>query len=445
MKPLPKRPQHQQQNALAEDIVELHPMDEVVENRNRKSVWVWSVAGLGFVFLSYFGVVLGKNYLPGSYPIIATDRLQIAKVAPTTFAETVPINGVIVPERTNFLDTVSGGSVVEVFVDDGELVEAGQPILQLLNTDLELQLIAREAQYTEQLSNLTRAQIQYDQSQLNYERQLSDSDLDIQLAEAALQIRLPIEKTGVPQAEIHRLEAELAHKRRTYDMLLAARDRDQTQSRQNLSQLKQSITRMGESLDLMRSTLDRLVIVAPMDGQLTSLSKQVGEVVAPGARIAEIHQSGRYKMTALIDEFYLGRVVSGQSASATINGQAVELNVSKVYSNVEDRRFRIDLTLSDSAMKGLKAGQSVRSRLSLSAPDDTLTIPVGDFLDHTGGQSVYLVNPQTQQADLREIRLGRRGVDEVEILSGLSEGDMIIIGGYESLSGSERVVLKGDL
>ncbi|MEM7493357.1 MAG: efflux RND transporter periplasmic adaptor subunit [Pseudomonadota bacterium] len=362
-------------------------------------------------------------------------RLGTVDIKP--FAETLPVNGVLVPRNTVFVDAVKGGSVVEILVEDGAIVSAGEVLARMTNTELELQVMAHEAQYAQQLSNLARAQIEYDQSQLRYRQQLSDAKLDIELTHSSLERRLPVEKTGVPQAEIDRLTSELAHKRRTNDMLQQARESDQAHAAQNLAQLRASLSRMKDSLELMRSTLDRLTVVAPMNGRLVGFELQVGELVAPGTRIAEIHETDAYKLTAMLDEFYLGRVTVGQTAEARLGDTSIRLVVDKVHSRVENRRFRIELSFPDGTAGTLRTGQTVRSKLILTDASDAVTVPIGDFLEHTGGNSIFVVDEGT--AKLRYIRLGRRSAGHVEVLSGLSDGETVIVGGYAGLDGLDRV------
>lgn len=407
------------------------------EARRHLKRWL-AVLAASTVLIVMAGLVLvSTGAFAASQKTVDAKRLRLGTVDIKPFAETLPVNGVLVPRNTVFVDAVKGGSVVESLVEDGAIVSAGEVLARLSNTELELQVMAHEAQYAEQLSNLARAQIEYDQSQLRYQQQLSDAELDIELTHSSLERRLPVNKTGVPQAEIDRLTLELAHKRRTNDMLQQARESDQAHAAQNLAQLRASLSRMRDSLELMRSTLGRLTVVAPMDGRLVGFELQVGQLVAPGTRIAEIHETDTYKLTAMLDEFYLGRVTVGQTAEASLGGTPVNLVVDKVHSRVENRRFRIELSFPDGTAGALRTGQTVRSKLVLTDASDAVTVPVGDFLEHTGGNSIFVIDRGT--AELRYIRLGRRSAGHVEVLSGLSDGETVIVGGYAGLDGVESV------
>jgi len=415
-------------------------MDTSLPKTHRRLKRWLTASAASMVMIVMAGLVLvSTGALSASQKTVDAKRLRLGTVDIKPFAETLPVNGVLVPSNTVFVDAVKGGSVVEILVEDGAIVSAGEVLARLSNTELELQVMAHEAQYAQQLSNLARAQIEYDQSQLRYRQQLSDAKLDIELTHSSLERRLPVEKTGVPQAEIDRLTLQLAHKRRTNTMLQQARESDQTHAAQNLAQLRASLSRMKDSLELMRSTLDRLTVVAPMEGRLVGFELQIGQLVAPGTRIAEIHETDAYKLTAMLDEFYLGRVTVGQTAEASLGDTPVRLVVDKVHSRVENRRFRVELSFLNGTVGALRTGQTVRSKLVLTDASNAVTVPVGDFLEHTGGNSIFVVDKGT--AKLRYIRLGRRSEGRVEVLSGLSDGEMVIVGGYAGLDGLDRVRL----
>ena len=107
---------------------------------------------------------------------VAQDRLTVSEVSKGNFQEFIPINGVVLPIQTIYLDAVEGGRVEDVLVEDGTMVRKGQPLMKLANTDLELSLANQETsvftlqtqmQYTRNLA--AQATIQYQNSQADIE------------------------------------------------------------------------------------------------------------------------------------------------------------------------------------------------------------------------------------------------------------------------------------
>ena len=440
MKPLPKRP-GSLSGVETDNVTQLAPDMDVPIKPSRQGIKVGLFAG-GVLALIGAGGVATYGISGPNAVTISHSRVQLGEAELTTFAEFAPVMAVLVPEDTVFLDTVEGGRVTQVHIEDGAMVVPGQPIITLANTDLELEVLSREALYTEQLSSLARTEMNFDQVNLQYERDLADAALQIELTRSSLERRLPREQTGVPLAEIERLRTELDHQTDTYEMLKAAQTRDRQSAERNLEQLKASVSRMNEGLELMRTSLGGLTVSAPISGQVSDLNLRPGEVIAPGARIGQIDVVDRYQFRASIDEFYLGRVAVGQMAEARIGNTTVELVVSKVYPNVEDRRFEVDLAFLGDAPEGMRRGQSVRVRITLSDTVETLTIPNGPYFEETGGLWVLTVSPDGSTAERRNVSLGRRNPDRVEVLSGIQPGDTVITSSYDGLTEADSVYIR---
>jgi len=373
---------------------------------------------------------------------VAAERVVTATVSYKNFSETVPVNATLIPEDTVFLDTVEGGRVMELHVEDGAAVIAGAPLVTLKNTNLELQVIGREAQYTQQLSNLAQSQIAFDQSQLRYDRELMDAQLQIDLTQASLERRLPIEQTGVSQSEIDRLRAELKHQKATWQLIEKAKMRDTVNADRNLSQLKASVERMEDSVDIMRDLLDQLTLRSPIDGRVSAFTMQPGQFLAQGARVGQVDVPGSFKVRAYVNEFYLSRLATGQSAMADIAGNNYDLTVSKIYPTIANRQFEIDLLFKANRPENLRRGQNVRVRVLMGDAADVLTIPTGAYEAKTGGQWVFVVSADGKSAVRRDVEIGRKSPDRVEVLSGLSANERIITSSYDAYGDNERITLS---
>ncbi|MEM9599960.1 MAG: HlyD family efflux transporter periplasmic adaptor subunit, partial [Pseudomonadota bacterium] len=316
-------------------------MDQKAASKSpkRRALTIGLIATLLLAGSATAYVAFGLN----SAQAVQADRISTGSVEFTRFGETIPVNANVIPEDTVFLDTVEGGRVTTLHVEDGATVSAGTPLVTLKNSDLELQVIGREAQYTQQLSNLAQSQMAFDQSQLRYDQQLMDAKLQIDLTRASLERRLPIEETGVSQSEIDRLQAELTHQEASFELISDAKVRDTQNANRNLNQLRQSVSRMEDSVDIMRTSLEQLTLRAPIDGRVSAMTVQPGQYLSPGSRVGQVDVSGAFKLRAFVNEFYLNRLSVGQSAMADIGGQSYALSVAKIYPTISDRLFEVDL------------------------------------------------------------------------------------------------------
>lgn len=422
------------------DSVVLSPMDKAIERRlvtpARVAAAAASAVALAVSVYAYteFGLHRTLNVDP--------TRLTISTVSAGTFHEYIPVTGNIVPRTTVYLDAVEGGQVTDVYVEEGALVEGGQPLVKLRNTDLQLEVIGREAQLTEQLNNLSSTSLAFEQNRLRHTRDLIEIDHEIDAISRHIAARRPIVgKGGATRAELDDLEADLAYQRRLRDAVQEAQAVDEKFQTAQIDRLREALDAMSENLGIARQNLETLVVKAPIAGQLTLLEANIGESKPPGQRIGRIDELDAVKASAFIDEFYLPRVALGLSATVEIGGKEYALEVAKIYPDVRDRQFQVDLTFRDGSPPGLRRGQTVRMRLEIGEPAETLVLSSGAFYDDTGGQWVFALNAAGNHAERRNVRFGRRNPEGIEVLEGLQEGDRVITSSYESLEDFDRIQL----
>jgi HlyD family secretion protein len=322
------------------------------------------------------------------------------------------------------------------------LVTAGQPLVSLKNTNLQLQVIGAEAQLTEQLDRLSSTRQNFDQSHLRNQRDLIEIDYQIDRLTRELARKRPVLATGgVTLGEIDDLEADLKRYqglRRPAEQALALDEEFRTNQ---MARMSTALDAMNKNLDLARENLTNLVIVAPITGQLTSLEANLGESKAPGQRLGQVDEVNAFKVSAFVDEFYLSRVAIGQMATVDIDRRAYELEVIKLYPDVRDRQFEIDLLFTQTP-PDVRRGQTVRMRLEIGQPADTLVVANGAFFDDTGGQWVFVVDPSRDFAERREVRFGRRNPEGIEVLEGLRNGEQIITSSYGSFLDFDRIQFR---
>lgn len=420
------------------DEVVLSPMDRRIERTwlTPRRVAAGTAAAALVVLLGY----AYARYGLARTLTVGAERLTVARVTQGTFHEYIPVTGNVVPLTTVYLDAVEGGQVTDVFVEEGAIVDAGQPLVRLKNTALQLEVIGREAQLTEQLNYLTQTSLDFEQNRLSRQRELLDIDYRIELTGRHLRQRQPLVATGgVTQAAIDDLLAELDYYRSLRTAVREAQAVDERFQSTQMTSLRDAIDAMNTNLGIARQNLEDLTIVAPIAGQLTLLEANVGESKAPGVRIGQVDQINEFKVTALVDEFYLARVAIGQRASVEIAGERHELEVSKVYPGVQNRQFEVDLVFLDQPPESMRRGQTLRMRLEIGQPAETLVIANGPFYEDTGGQWVFVVGKGGDRAERRNVRLGRRNPEGIEVLAGLDEGDAVVVSSYENLDEFERI------
>jgi len=375
---------------------------------------------------------------------VPVSRLTISVVSQGRFDDFLPLRARVEPLVTVFLDAVEGGRVERVVVEDGAMVAQGQLLAVLSNSDLQLNVLARQTEVTQQLNSMRSQELALAQSRLANERGRIEADLATQTARRQYEVQRPLAARGFVAGRTFADSRDTyeAHRRRS-DVLRRQQATEERLQSSQLGQLRASSAALNQSLELARASLDALNLRAPVAGQLTSFSIQVGQSLSRGERLGQIDSAGRNKLRAQVDEFYLGRVAQGQIASAEVGGRQYRMRISKIYPQVRNGAFEIDLQFVGPEPADLQRGQTVQTRLTLGAPAPARLIPNGSFYNETGGNWVFVVAPDGRSAVRRNVRLGRRNNDHIEVLDGLDPGERVITSPYTGFAERDRLSLSG--
>ncbi|KAB7644433.1 efflux RND transporter periplasmic adaptor subunit [Polymorphobacter fuscus] len=380
----------------------------------------------------------------GSQTVEAAN-LSIATVRRGTFDDFVPLRARVTPSVTVFLDAVEGGRIERVLVEDGVQVTPGQPLAVLSNATLQLDVIAREADVSQQLNNLRSQELALQRSRLDNRRSLGEVDWQMRKAERQLDRDSRLAAGGwVSGRALKDSQAEadyLAERRKITAETLVTEERLQASQ---LAQLRAAATGLTANLRLARASLDALTIRAPVAGQLSGFAPQVGQSLNRGERLGQVDSTGRNKLVADIDEFYLGRVRTGQRAAVEWDGKRWPLTVAKIYPQVKGGTFTADLTFDGPEPATLQRGQSLAPKLTLGDPVPATLVANGAFYQDSAGAYAFVLARDGTTAEKRPIRLGRRNPDSIEVIGGLVPGDRVITSAYTGFADKTRLKLSGD-
>jgi HlyD family secretion protein len=373
---------------------------------------------------------------------VASDRLTVSTVAQGRFDDFLPLRARVTPLVTVYLDAVEGGRVERVMVEDGAVVQQGQLLAQMSNSDLQINLLARQSDVSRELNSMRSQELALAQSQIGDERAVIDAELAADKARRQFETQKPlVEKGYIPAKVFNDSRDEFVSSQRRAQAVRRAQSVNQRLQSSQLAQLRASNASLSGSLDIARETLEALNLRAPVTGQLTAFSIQVGQSLNRGERLGQIDSAGRNKLVAQVDEFYLGRVEPGQIATVEAGGKTFRAKVAKVYPQVKNGTFETDLIFVGAEPAALQRGQTMQVRLTLGDPAPALLIPNGAFYNETGGAWVFVVTPDGDGAVKRKVRLGRRNADHIEVLEGLEPGERVITSPYTGFADRDRLDL----
>jgi HlyD family secretion protein len=415
-------------------------MDRVVEARGLSrnamiAIGAGAVLLLGLLFW-WFAPSAGTQTVPA-------ERLTISTVGKGTFDDFMPLRARVEPLVTVYLDAVEGGRVEKLLVEDGAMVEKGQLLAVFSNSDLQLNLLARQSDVSREVNSMRSQELALAQTSIGDERAVIDAELAADKARRQYETQKPlVEKGYIPAKVFNDSRDEYVSSARRAAVLRRAREVNRRLQTSQLAQLRASNASLSGSLGIARATLDALNLRAPVSGQLTAFSIQVGQSLNRGERLGQIDSAGRNKLVASVDEFYLGKVRVGQLAAVETGGRSYRAKVMKIYPQVRNGTFEVDLYFVGQEPQALNRGQTLQAKLTLGDPTPALLIPAGAFYNETGGAWVFVVAPDGSRAVKRPVRLGRRNADHIEVLEGLEPGERVITSPYTGFADKDRLDLE---
>jgi HlyD family secretion protein len=362
---------------------------------------------------------------------VDASTLQMGTVVEGIFKDFIPLRAQVMPLHSLYLDAVEGGSVERVYVEDGAQVEEGQRLLDVANTRLQLDSISREAQVSEQINLMQSQELSLARNELDHRRTLNELRYAIKVLKRKRErAQTLLASHSIAQAEWDALQDELEYLQHKQALTLEARAADQALQAAQMKQLRDSVASLQASLVFARENLAGLNIKAPRAGRLTAFNLEVGQSLHQGERIGQIDDPERFKLLAMVDEFYLARVFVDQQAELILNEKSYRLRLAKTYPQVSEGQYRVDFEFGEQQPDMLSRGQTLQLRLQLGDDEPARLIPRGSFAQETGGHWVFVVAADGKTAQRRSIRLGRRNRDQFEVLEGLVPGERIIISSY---------------
>ncbi len=417
-------------------------MDRVVE-RKRIDKRILIGAGAGAILLL---VLLFWMFAPRSdSQTVNPSRLTISTVEQGIYEDFLPLRARVAPLLTVYLDAVEGGRVEQLAVEDGATVVKGQLLAVLSNADLQLSTLARQTEVEQQLTNMRSQELALQQTRSANRRELNQAQTDLSKAQRLYDLQRPLAEKGFVSSKVFNdTKDDLAFQRNRLAILRRSIAEDEALQANQLGQLRASTASLGQSLSIARSSLSQLQLRAPVSGQLSGFSIQLGQSLQQGERLGQIDSAGRNKLEADVDEFYLGRVAVGQTASIEIDGKTYALKVSKIYPQVRNGQFRIDLVFDGPEPPSIQRGQTMSTKMTLGDSTRAVLIPNGAFFNDTGGNWVFVVDKDGDSAERRPVRLGRRNNDFIEVLEGLKPGERVITSTYSGLVDKDHLSFDTD-
>lgn len=409
-------------------------MDRPLPGRRRS--WARWVAG-GLLLL---GVVAAFWLLAPHGLRVAAGDVRVATVERGMFHNDVVVRSTAEPLHTVMLDVLDTGRVEEVLVDDGAVVAKGALLFRLSNPQLRLNLVAREAERAQQISNLSALRISIETSETEHRRRV----LELGFARAQAERLHTRNTTMVASGAVS--VADFEDSRDRFHQQRQALEDEKTRyaveariKRDGAGQMAQAIAQLEDGLSVAEASLEALAVRAPIAGRLTDFRLQLGEIVNAKQRVGRIDDPTQFKLTAPLDEYFLGSVVIGKTGQVEVNGRSYAVRVGRIFPQIKDGRFLAELLFTGETPPDMSPGQSAETRITLGGASPGLLLPNDAFFADTGGAWAYVLTADGRFAVRRNIRVGRRNSGQVEVAAGLAPGERVIVSSYAGFREAPRL------
>ena len=416
-------------------------MDKIIEKKKGlKRKHIPYILG-GVVIIALVAFILLQNHT--SSLNVDIEKITIETVTKGQFDDYITVIGQVEPITTIYLDALEGGRIMERYIEEGEMVKKGDVILKLENRELYQTILISETSLAEKENYLRTARINFEVDRIQSKRNLLENKL--QLSKAARkfeQNKKLYENQLISKEEYQQAEEDYKYQSELLEINKQKATSDSLIKSTDIAQLESDMVKMRKALMYVQERLDNLLVKAPIDGQLGMLNAEIGQQIGQGIRLGQINVLSGFKVQALIDEHYIDRISPGLTGTLDRQDREFAMRVRKVYPEVRQGQFKIDLVFTDSLPDNVRTGQTYHIKLQLGEPAEAILIPLGAFYQSTGGQWIYVVDKSGKIATKRTIRIGSKNPMFFEVLEGLNPGDKVITSGYELFGDNDRLVLK---
>lgn len=392
-------------------------------------------------YAAIVAVVMGVAVWLGILMMSSVDKKSLitSQVDRGTIDVSIIATGKVVPAFEEVIISPISAQILEVYAHSGDTVDVGTPLLRL---DLQ----SAQADYSKALDEQEIRRQQMVQLTTNTETQLSDRRMQLEVEEmkiGQLEAQLRNEqyldslgsgtKDRVHQAEITLRTAQMQLKqlRQQYENEVRVRKADL-----RMKQLQDGIA--DKSLEETRRTLDGANIRSPRKATLTYICSEIGSIVGSGSKVAVISDLTHFKVDCSIADTYSDRVLAGGRVLVKIGKERLFGTINTVTPLSQDGVITFTVLMDNPSHPKLRSGLKAEVFVITSIKEDILRIRNGSYYTGAGNYTLFIYKDEHTLVP-RTIQLGDCNYDYVEVISGLEEGDSVVVNDMQRYKGKEKI------
>lgn len=411
-------------------------MDKQIKAKNKTTK---KMLYIGFPVL-FILVITVLNMTRKKQINLKADTIAIREVVKGDFEDVVLFNSIVEPKTSVLINVVQGGAVSEIFVESGQMIKKGTPMLSVYNPNAELTYLTRETAIVEQINNLRNIRVNIKNQQLNLNEQLLSIDNSYKNAKRKYVTDTTLYGKGIVAKNDYETSVqEYKYQSERNKAIKESVSQEKADRAVQLSRINASIGNMQKSLELLRKNKENFILKAPIDGLLSSFDPILGENYNQGQSIGKIDVLNGYKLVAKVDQYYISKLREQIRGNVNTTNNSYDVIISKILPEVVSGQFQVELTFAnDSINTDLKRGMSLQTKVFLSNNSQAILLPKGSFYQSTNGSWIFVLNSENK-AVKRNVKIGRENPFYYEVIEGLHEGDRVITSSYDDFIDVEVV------
>lgn len=413
-------------------------MDTKVQNKKSKYKIIIPIAVGALVLIG----LLVSSFFQKKVLNVDASRLAIREVTQGSFEDILILNGKIEPLNSVLINVVEGGAVQEVYVEDGAMVQKGEPLMRIYNPNSELSYLQQETAIIEQTNNLKNLKISLTNQELEMEKDLILIQHDFINAEQQYELDKKLYAAEIiPEKDYLKSLENFRYQSKRKEVIQTSVQREKSARAIQIQSINEALNKMERNLEILRNNKMNFLVLATASGRISSFDPTLGQHINAGESLGKIDIMDGYKLTAKVDEYYISKLSIGQNGTISSSGETFSILVSKILPEVKDGQFQVDLVFENEFPLNLRMGMSFSIKVFLSENSESLLIPKGSFYQETAGKWIFVLEGN-QKAVRRAIKIGRENPIYYEINEGLQVGDQVITSSYEDYKNIEVLNLK---
>ena len=351
--------------------------------------------------------------------------------------------GTLVPEDLRWITAQTSGSVEEIHILPGARVEPETVILRLDNPELEQSLRNAELQLVSTQAQLANQRVREEDSLLEMEYQLAQLEASFENARLDVRVNEELFSEGlVAERDLLRSRVSEEQLARQTAILRSRLETRRQQMEQNLAPAIAAVSQEEERVALLRRQVEDLSVKAGLHGILQRLPLEEGQQVSTGTQLAQVADPSRLKGVIRIPETQAKDIQIGQEALIDTRNGTVSGQVSRVNPTVTGGTVDVDVEITGPLPRGARADLTVEGMVRLASLEDVLFVGRPSFARENGTVGIFKISMEGNLAERTRVSFGKSSVSQIQVLTGLAEGDQVILSDTSQYDNYDRLRLN---